>query len=250
MLPALLAAAASAAELKPQTNQAFEQFVRQTEQRLDERRNFLWADESAGRVKRARAGTIVVEPAGAKPLTQVESGLIHDWVGTVFLPGVSLERTLALARDYSRHKDYYKPEVIESRILSHEDHRFRIFYRLRKKQVITVVLDTEHEVQYFPIDATHWRSASRTTKISQVENAGKPDEHALPPGTGEGFLWRLNSYWRFQERDGGTWVECEAISLTRDIPNGLNWLVQPIIRNLPRESLENTLRSMRSALVK
>ena len=113
-----------------------------------------------------------------------------------------------------------------------------------------MVLDTEHDVEYVPVDATRWRSNSRTVRISQVEKAGKSEERVLPPGTGEGFLWRLNSYWRFMERDGGTWVECEAVSLTRDIPTGLNWIVQPIIRSLPKDSLESTLKETRAALVK
>ena len=111
-----------------------------------------------------------------------------------------------------------------------------------------MVLNTEHEVKYFPVDRTRWRSVSRTTKIAEVDRAGKPDERDKPPGTGEGFLWKLDTYWRFEERDGGTWVECQAISLTRDIPTGLGWIVEPIIRSLPKESLENTLRSMRAAL--
>ena len=101
-----------------------------------------------------------------------------------------------------------------------------------------------------PIDPGRWRSVSKTTRISEVQDPGKPDERALPPGTGEGFLWRLYSYWRFQQRDGGTWVECEAISLTRDVPMGLGWIIEPIIRNLPKDSVENTLRSTRAALAK
>ena len=103
-------------------------------------------------------------------------------------------------------------------------------------------------MKYTPVDKTRWRSVSRTTKIAEVEKAGKPDEREKPPGTGEGFLWKLNSYWRFEERDGGVWVECEAISLTRDVPTGLGWIVEPIIRDLPKESLANTLRSTRTAL--
>ena len=129
-----------------------------------------------------------------------------------------------MVQDYDHHKDVYKPEVIDSRVISHTGNDFRIYLRLLKKKVITVVLDTEHEVQYTPVDRTRWRSVSRTTKIAEVKNAGKPDEREMPPGTGEGFLWKLNSYWRFEERDGGTWMECEAVSLTRDVPTGLGWL--------------------------
>jgi hypothetical protein len=113
---------------------------------------------------------------------------------------------------------------------------------------VTVVLDTEFDVHYTQVDQTRWRSVSRSRKVAEVERAGKPDERELPPGTGEGFLWRLVSYWRFVGRDGGTWVECRAISLTRDVPAGLGWLVEPIIRNLPKESLVNTLASARKAL--
>ena len=128
------------------------------------------------------------------------------------IPGATLERTLALVQDYGRHKVVYQPEVIDSRILSHNGNDFHIYLRLLKKKVITVVLASEHDVKYTQLDKTRWRSVSRTTKIAEVEHAGKPDEREKLPGTGEGFLWRLNSYWRFEERDGGTWVECEAIS--------------------------------------
>ena len=105
-------------------------------------------------------------------------------------------------------------------------------------------------MQYLEVAPKRWRSNSRTTRIAEVDNAGKPNEREKLPGTGEGFLWKLNSYWRFEERDGGTWVECQAVSLTRDVPVGLGWIIEPIIRNLPKESLENTLRATRGALAK
>ncbi len=135
-------------------------------------------------------------------------------------------------------------------MLSQQDERYRVFLRLVKKQVITVTLATEHDVQYTQAGPSRWRSSSRTTKIAEIEDAGKPTEREQPAGKGQGFLWKLNSYWRFEEKDGGTWIECEAISLTRDIPTGLGWIVEPIIRNLPKDSLENTLKATRAALVK
>ena len=150
------------------------------------------------------AGEIVVQPFNGKPDRSVAGGgLVHDWVGSVFIPGATVEQTLALVQDYNRHKNIYKPEVVDSRILSHEGNDFRIYLRLLKKKVITVQLNTEHEVKYIQLAPKRWRSISRTTKIAEVENAGKPNEREKPPGTGEGFLWRLNSYWRFEERDGG-----------------------------------------------
>jgi hypothetical protein len=249
-LAALLALPARAAELKPETVEAFDRYIRETEQRLADSKIFLWADENADRARRVKAGEVVVEPFRAKAVIPVPGGLVHDWVGSVFIPGATVERTLAMAQDYDHHKDVYKPEVIGSRLISHTGNDFHIYLRLLKKKVITVVLASEHDVKYTPLDNTRWRSVSRTTKIAEVEKAGKPEEREKPPGTGEGFLWKLNSYWRFEERDGGTWLECEAISLTRDVPLGLGWIVEPIIRDLPKESLANTLRLTRAALAK
>ena len=123
--------------------------------------------------------------------------------------------------------------------------------RLLKKQVITVVLDTTHDVNYLPVDGPiSWYSRSTSLRTAEVENSGKPSEHELPPGQDHGFLWNLNSYWRFVERDGGVYVECEAVSLTRNVPTGLGWLINPIIRSLPRQSLENTLRSAQQCAMK
>jgi hypothetical protein len=240
---------AFAADLKPATVTAFDRYIDQTEQRLNQRKTFLWADESADRARRIRAGEVVVEPTGAKPIIDVSDGLIHDWTGSVFVPGVNLASTLAHVEDYDHSRTRHR-EVMESRIVSHKGNDYVVFMRLMKKKMITVVLDTEHDIHYFPVDATHWRSQSRTVKIAEVDNPGKRDEKEMPAGTGHGFLWKLDTFWRFEERDGGTWIECEAISLTRDIPTGLGWLIEPIVRSLPHDSLENTLRETSNALVR
>lgn len=240
---------ALAADLKPATVAAFDRYIEQTQQRLRERKTFLWADESADRGNRVRGGEVVVEPARSQAITEVSDGLIHDWIGSVFIPGVNLTATLEHVKDYDHERTHHR-EVMESHIISHHDNEYLVFMRLMKKKMITVVLDTEHEIRYYPIDATHCRSESHTVKIAEVENPGKRNESEMPPGMGHGFLWKLDTFWRFQERDGGTWIECEAISLTRDIPTGLGWLIEPIIRSLPQESLQNTLRETAAALGK
>ncbi|HEY1494849.1 MAG TPA: hypothetical protein VGF49_09905 [Candidatus Solibacter sp.] len=249
-LAALFSLPAGAAELKPKTLEAFNQYVRQTEERMAASKTFLWADESPDRLRRVRQGEAVVAPFHERPEVKIKDGLIHDWVGSIFIPGVTMDRVLAMVQDYNHHKDVYKPDVLDSKLLSRDGETFHIYLRVLKKKVLTVVENTEHEVQYSRVDATKWRSVSRTTKIAEVENPGKKDEREKPPDTGEGFLWRLYSYWRFEERDGGVYLECQALSLTRDVPTGLGWLIEPIIRNLPKESLENTLRATRTALTK
>ena len=153
-----------------------------------------------------------------------------------------------LLQDYNNHKHIYKTEVIDSRLMSHHGDDYQIYLRLLKKKIITVVLDTYHEVHYSSLNTKRGLCRSHTTQIAEVQNAGSPQEEILPPDTGHGFLWRLYSYWRLQEEEGGVCVECRAISLTRNVPMMLKLVIQPIIRNLPKESLINTLNATRQAL--
>lgn len=250
----LAAVPAAATQLKKQTLQAFDRYVSATETRLEEKRHnggsFLWVDQSSDRLKEVRQGQVVTQPWSGKGDLDVPDGLIHDWIGAVFIPGATLSNTLAWVQDYNRHKEFYQPEVLDSRILSRSGNEFKIYLRLKKKKIITVVLDTEHDVRYFPLDSARCYSRSYSTKIAEVEDPGKPGERRLPVGDDHGFLWRLYSYWSFQERDGGVYVECQALSLTRNVPFGLAWLIEPIIRQLPQQSLANTLRATRDAVLK
>jgi hypothetical protein len=238
--------------LKPQTVEAFDAYIREAEavieQTLYAGGSFLWSDLDSKRTQQVQKGQVVAQFwAGRGPMT-VPDGLIHDWIGAALIPGTSVEDTLALIQDYDNHKNIYKPEVIASRLISHHGNDFQIYLRLLKKKIITVVLDTDHEVHYRSVDRSRWVCRSYTTRIAEVEDAGSPKERVLPPDTGYGFLWRLYSYWRFQERDGGVYLECRAISLTRDVPSGLGWAIKPIIQKVPRESLTNTLVATRQAL--
>ncbi len=243
---------AQAAELRTETLQAFEQYIHETEAALDQRlrpqAGFLWSDDEPQRISQVRAGRVAIENRGGARKISVPGGLIHDWVGAVFIPRVTLAQTLAIVEDYDHNHDHYQPEVLASRLVSRDGNDFKVYMRLMKKKVITVILDTDYDVRYFPLDSTRCHSRAYSTRIAEVQNAGKPDERILPPGRDQGFLWRLYTYWRFMERDGGVYVECEAVSLTRSIPAGLGWLIEPIIQSLPRESLANTLRETRTAL--
>ncbi len=252
VVAAALACSARAAELKPETVAAFERYVAEAERRIDERaeapKHFLWVEETAERRAAGRRAPVVARPAGGG-LAEIPGGLIHHWIGAVFVPGVSAARALGLLEDYDRHALVYAPEVAASKLLGRQGNDFRVYYRLLKKKIVSVALDTEHEVRYRQLDEARWQSRSTATRIVEVENAGGAEERRLPPGRDSGFLWRLNSYWRLAERGGGVWLECEAISLTRDVPAGLGWLVKPVIQELPRESLAATLRNTYKALV-
>ena len=246
-------ATAMAADLNPETIKAFDRYIRTVETRVDQRLAsgaFLWLDNDDSRFQSLRAGQVLAEPVTRAAQSLVPYGLIHDWLGAVFIPGIALPNVISAVQDYDHHKLSYVPEVIDSKLLSRSGDDFHVYLRLRKKKVLTVTLNTEHDVHYQPLDATRYRSRSYSTRIAEVADAGKPAERELPVGEDHGFLWRLDSYWRFEARDGGVYVECEAVSLTRDVPAGLGWIVSPIIRDLPRESLVTTLTSTRNHSLK
>jgi hypothetical protein len=208
----------------------------------------LWSSRVPARAQKIRSGEAMVEMwSGTKPVA-VRDGLIHDWIGAVFVPGAAIANALALMQDYNNHHRIYQPEVISSKLISRHNDDFKIYMRLLKKKVITVVLDTEHDVQYSALDASCWTCRSYTTRIAEVQDPGTPKETILPPGTGHGFLWRLYSYWLLQGSDAGTIVECRAISLTRTVPFSLKLVVQPIVRSLPRESLAATLKATKEGM--
>ncbi len=242
-------AAAPSAELPTAALEAFERYIAAAEARIEREnragKDFLWVTASAERERQARSGGI---PIARREAAEAPGALIHDWTGAVFVRGTTLERTLALVQDYDRHKQIYRPEVADSRLLARQGDEFRVYLRLLKKKILTVVLDTEHEVSYVRQDPWRCWSRSRSLHIAEVVHPGEAGQRQLPPGQDHGFLWRLNSYWRFQQEQAGVWVECRAISLTRDVPAGLGWLIEPLIRSLPRESLLHTLEATRAAL--
>jgi hypothetical protein len=247
-----MAQTAKPIQLEQQTLEAFDAYVHEAEAAMEQTfqgaGSFLWSDRVSERSKQVQKGQVVAQFwAGQAPVI-APNGLIHDWIGAALIPGTTVEATLSLIQDYDNHKNIYKPDVIASRLISHRGNDFQIYLRLLKKKIITVVLDTDHDVHYRSLDRSRWVCRSYTTRIAEVENASKPKERVLPPDTGYGFLWRLYSYWRFQERDGGVYFECRAISLTRDVPSGLGWAIRPIIQKLPKESLTNTLENTRKAL--
>jgi len=242
------------------TAEAFERHIQakeaRSEQELAGGKVFLWIDglpEPARSSSYAslRQGQILIrrDPGcESAHCRTIPGGLVHDWVGIVFVPGISLPQAIATLEDYDRDRDYYRPQVVKSKLLEQSGGDFRVFLRLRRVQITTVVLDTEYDIHYTSLDAVHAYSRSYSTRIAEVEKAGEPEERDKPVGDDHGFLWRLYSYWRFYQADGGVYVQCNAISLTRDIPSGLGWLIRPFVESIPAESVRFTLDATRKAL--
>ena len=239
---------AGAVDLKPETIDAFNQYVAAAETRIGAsyREGPRLADSPP-----LRGGAILLEPARGNGLVQLKGGgLIEDWIGAAFIPGADLAGALAVAQDYAHHKDYYKPEVAGTMVRRHEGNNFAVYMRIVKtKLFLTDVLNTEHDIRFIPIDAKRWYSIGRSTRVAEVTEPGKPGERELPVGKDRGLLWRLNGYWYFEQKDSGVYLQCESITLTRDVPFGLGKLFEPFIHGLPAESLRNGLEKTRKAVL-
>ncbi len=236
-------------KLRPETVEAFDAYVKDGERllqkRIDGERPFLWTDDVPERRITLRRGDILVE--GLPETPSIEGGLLHVWSGAMFVPEATGPEVLAILQDYDRHHEWY-PEAIESKLLSQDGDVYRGYLKLRRKKVITVVLSTEHEARYSRVSDNRWYMRSYSTKIAEVENAGKPKERELSVGEDHGFLWRLYAYWFIEEADDGVFVESVSVSLSRRIPFGLGWIVKPFVTSLPRESLEGMLQATRVAV--
>lgn len=248
------------ANLKPTTLEAFDRYVRLTEERngteLKSGTNIFWVDALS---PAERAAAYAALKRGEVKMRKLETrdngeriscagGMIHHWAGVAFIPGAKLQQVIEVLEDYNHHAQYYAPDVEKSKIESHDDDHFHVFLRFRRHKVITVVLNTEHDVKYFRDSETRTHSRSSAVRIAEVENAGKSNEREKPPGEDNGFLWRMETWWRMEERDGGVYVQSEVVSLTRDIPVGLGWLISPFVTSVPKESLTFTLEATRKAV--
>ena len=248
-LAALFLATSPAAELKPAAVAAYDRYIHDLEARLAGAKPFLWVDASPERLRLVKQGQAVADPAKGDGDTFVadKSASIHDWIGAIFIPGGTLEKTLAVLQNYDRHKNIYK-DVPESKLLSRDGNDFK-YYRLRALHngPISGVFRTDFEAHYQQIDATRWVCQTRTTRVTELENYGKRNQHELQPGQGSGYLWRLNGYWRLEQRDGGVYVECETTSLTRGLPPIIGALFVSSTHTIEREGLTQTLQATRDA---
>jgi hypothetical protein len=178
----------------------------------------------------------------------VPGGMIHHWIGTGFVASATVDEALALLQDYDAHQRVYAPTVARSELRAREGDRFTLFLRFVMKKVITVVVNSEHEARFSRPASDRAQGWIHSTRIAEVEGAGTPAEHEKPVGNDGGYLWRLNTYWRLLARDGGVYIQCESVSLTRGIPTGVGWLVGPFVTSIPRESLTFTLETTRQQL--
>jgi len=254
VLMAFCADSVGAVTLRLETLHSFEEYVRRAEARIeDESRHgrflsidALVGDQRARVVGTLRRGEVVVnrlDVSDRGSYLDIPSGMVHHWLGIVFIGGARLADVVALAEDYDRHAEVFQPAVARSKLRRREGDMFDVYFRFVQKRIITVVLDVDSDARFRTVDASRVEGRVYSKRIAEVENAGEPDERVGTPDDGHGYLWRLYTYCRFQQVDDGVYVEFETISLTRDVPFGLGWVIRPFITSVPRESLVFTLET-------
>ena len=175
----------------------------------------------------------------------VPYAMVHHWRGAVFLPRQRVSSLISAFQ--SGPPPTQKEDVLKAAVLGRSPDRMRVYLQVQRTRFITVVYNTEHDVAFRHFGPARASSASVATKIVEVANAGTPQERELAPGEDRGFLWRWNSYWRYEDVPGGVIAECESISLSRPIPSLLYYAVKPLVDSTARESMERTLVALRSA---
>ena len=243
----------SATDLNQQTVKAWDEYIREVnagmQLRLTNPGNFLWMDEAAGRRERVRQGEIVVEPATKDIPEKVPQGLIHDWLGAVFIPNTTMDAVFTTLSNYDSYNKFYNPAVIDAKLreVTGSSRKFSLVLA-EKVPFVTAAIASEYTSQTFRVDDRHRYTVTYSTRIQQIDDYGKAGQHLLPPDHGAGYIWRLYSIERFEERDGGVYAELEAIALSRNIPFELQWLIRPILQHMPRNSMVGTLSKTRQAV--
>jgi len=242
-----------AAELKPETLAAWDQYIQTAnlhmQRRLQPTGRFLWIDETPDLARRVHSGEIVASPIGERSPRKIPNGLIHHWIGAAFVSHAGLADIFAVVQAFDRYKEFYAPLVVDSKPMGRGASDFRFSMVLLNKALFSkTALDCECKASYSRLDSKRWYSVGSSTRIRQIEDYSQPGEHELAPDVGAGYIWRLYSLSRFEERDGGVYIEVEAIALSRDIPVTLRWLADPIVRRVSRSSLLTSLQQTRTAV--
>jgi hypothetical protein len=236
--------------LEPQTVSQFESYARKVEASLDERwkgeKNFLSVEDDKAAKQRVLAGDFEIRQLPNGNPTGITNGLIHDWVGAVFIPKTSMERVLDILQNFDNHKKIY-PEVADSRTIRRNGNDITGYWRLERKGMVPVILNVEQEAHYEQVAPGKWICRAYARNIKEVESGLFSRGRKFPVGKGHGYLWRLYAYWSLEIYNGGVLGECRTLSLSRDIPDGLGWAVGPYVQKMPQESLTSTLKETRRA---
>ena len=244
----------AAATLQSETLEAWHAYVERATADLrmqaEPGRLFLSVNEKDGTLQKIQQGQPLVTPSRADMPIKVSGGLIHDWVGTIFVPNVSMTEVVAVLRDYDHYKDFYAPTVVTSKLERSFATRDSFSMLLSNRVLVKSALQCSYQASYTKIDDHRWYSITEATDIEEITKYGSPQEHASLEDQGTGLIWRLANFVRLQERDSGVFIQVETIALSRTIPASLSWLVVPTVNRVAKSTITVSLRRTQEAVQK
>jgi len=260
ILPGLVAISAHADELKPETAAAFDRYIGATEARMDDdiRLNQFLVIDRLPDSQRQKAydelhrSQIYIEELHTDEDNHafpILNGQIHHWAGVTFIPNATLPETVAVIEDYDNETNTYNPEIRRAKLINRDGNESKIYLQFVNKSIVTVVLNVYFDVRDTRFGSTRLQASSRSTRIAEVVNPGRPDEYERRDGNDHGYLWRFNNYWRIEEEDGGVYIQNESVTLSRTFPDLLAWLINPLIKDISRDILFELLTDTRKAVV-
>jgi len=256
----LIAVDCNALELQQETIAAFDRYVKLAQEQrssaLEADGPFLWIDSQPKSVrdhgyKELRSGQFIIRQLQTYDDGQeieIPFGMVHHWIGIAFVPGATLKTAEAVLEDYPDYSRIYAPQVRRSKILSRDGDEFRLYLQLFKSSPREVSYNAYFDVHRHWLCPTRIASDSISTRITQLQDPSKPDSADVPAGQDSGYLWRMNDYWRYEQKDGGVYMQVESISLSRDVPPLLWWLVRGLIHHIARQTMADLLESNRRAI--
>ncbi len=251
----------SALELKPRALASWNRYIALHDAVLAKNRAdetpFLWIDRQPENQRprimtELELGDVVIgklelrDENGDK--IDVDDGKIHHWIGTVLVPGATVDEVIGFVQDYAHYPERFDPMIQRADVLSREGDRWTVAMRNWTKKVITVVIDADYVVDYTQLSPTRYETMNLATNIFHVHDAGKANERRQPGDEADGYLWRFRMICRFDQRDEGTYEECESVSLTRGIPWLLKPIVSPFVNSVPKDAIEFTLSTVRDGV--
>lgn len=214
-LLALAPSAASAAELQRETIEAWDKHIARIEAGL----------------RGSQAVAPIIEPQGNT--LGVPGGIIHEWRGSVLVRHCTVSALVnALANPGTPPP---QDDVLESRVLERHGNSLLVYLKVVRTAIVTVTYDTEHRVQF---DHTSPSLATSRSVATRIVEAGGEDH---------GFLWRLNSYWRYRQVGDSVQVDVLSVSLSRGMPALIKPVAAPIVSRVARESMVRTLDAVKRA---
>jgi len=237
-------------EPRQDTLRAWDDYIRAVNSNIAERTNgskpFLWVDDSAEIQRRVQHNEVVVTSHDPHKVPQ---GLIHHWIGAMFVPNTTLDQVMTVLKSYDRYNELYKPLITKVLVLERDGDNVKLtVVAVQKAFSVTAAVETDDEVKIVRPDPNRVLITSNAVRVQEIADYGQPSEHPFAEARRPGYVWRAVVVQRLEQRDGGVYVEFETVSLSRGIPLEVRWLIKPLTDNLPRKLMLDMLNDTRTAV--